>query len=153
MLGLHDMLSPNRNRPVLGFATDSDVPELQRIFRACNLTFWTKAGLLSAISDTDTLFLTLRAAGRIIGFVVGRIPHNPGLPAEIQNIGIDPRVRRSGYGSILFNEFMQHCREAGSSEIWLEARESNQPAIQFYENRGCKVLSKRKNYYISPVED
>lgn len=43
--------------------------------------------------------------------------------------------------------------EMGINTIFLEVRESNQPAIVLYEKMGFEHMGVRKGYYSDPTED
>lgn len=61
---------------------------------------------------------------------------------EIMKIGVNPLFREKGFGSILINEIKK-----SRMEIFLEVRENNITAIEFYKKNGFKEAGKRKNYY------
>ena len=60
---------------------------------------------------------------------------------EIMKIGVNPEYRQKGFGTILINE-MKKSR----MEIFLEVREGNTTAREFYKKNGFKEPAK-KNYY------
>ena len=61
---------------------------------------------------------------------------------EIMKIGVNPEYREKGFGTILVNEIKK-----SRMEIFLEVRENNTTAIEFYKKNGFKEAGKRKNYY------
>ena len=61
---------------------------------------------------------------------------------EIMKIGVNPLFREKGLGSILINEIKK-----SRMEIFLEVREGNTTAREFYKKNGFKEAGKRKNYY------
>lgn len=61
---------------------------------------------------------------------------------EIMKIGVNTEYRQKGIGTILINE-MKKSRMG----IFLEVRENNITAIEFYKKNGFKEAGKRKNYY------
>ena len=71
-----------------------------------------------------------------------------GDTADILNIGIDPDFKRQGYGTDFLNHLIEELKKRHISEILLEVREGNKPAIQFYKKQGFKEISVRKNYYM-----
>ena len=77
--------------------------------------------------------------GIITGYV---IVFNNSSSLEIMKIGVNPKYRQKGFGTILINE-MKKSR----MEIFLEVREGNVTAIEFYKKNGFKEVGKRKNYY------
>ena len=61
---------------------------------------------------------------------------------EIMKIGVNPEYRQKGIGTILINEIKK-----SRMGIFLEVRENNIIAIEFYKKNGFKEAGKRKNYY------
>ncbi len=93
-----------------------------------------------------------RGDGRIIGFILGRIPFGGG-DAEIHNLGVAATVRRQGIGSMLLDQFRTICSERGIAAIWLEVRDSNAAAISFYRSHGFAQKGIRANFYSNPTEN
>lgn len=88
--------------------------------------------------------------GSIAGVVIFRIVADE---AEILNLAVQARCRRRGTGSRLMNDAMAACGAAGVKRIFLEVRDSNQAARQFYSRLGFKETGRRRQYYRAPTED
>ena len=73
--------------------------------------------------------------------------------AELYNIAVDIRFRNEGIGSKLLDFIIQHCKNQGAENLFLEVRRSNESARKLYEKKGFIFDSVRKNYYKNPVED
>lgn len=71
---------------------------------------------------------------------------------ELLRIGVDPAFRRQGTGRALMVCMDTYAISHGIETIWLEVRESNQPARSLYEQSGFTVQGLRKNYYKDPKE-
>ena len=83
---------------------------------------------------------------RIVGFLVART-----LAAderEILNLAVAPDFRRQGVARALLDNAFNGFRGA----VFLEVRESNEVAQEFYKSLGFKGVSKRAGYYGSPPE-
>jgi ribosomal-protein-alanine N-acetyltransferase len=83
---------------------------------------------------------------RIVGFLVART-----LAAderEILNLAVAPDSRRRGVARALLASVFKGFRGG----VFLEVRESNEVAQEFYKSLGFKELSKRAGYYDSPPE-
>jgi ribosomal protein S18 acetylase RimI-like enzyme len=87
----------------------------------------------------------------VTGFLVTRhlgVPEEGNRECEILNLAVAPTLRRRGIARRLFE-----TRFAGYlGAIYLEVRESNQEARNFYESLGFKEVSRRPEYYLSPTE-
>ena len=66
---------------------------------------------------------------------------------EIARIAVSPDARRKGIGQRLFDYMLTICGEKEIARILLDVRESNLPAISFYEKNGFVVDGVRKNFY------
>jgi ribosomal-protein-alanine N-acetyltransferase len=91
-------------------------------------------------------FLVALEGDRIVGFLVART-----LAAderEILNLAVAPGFRRKGVARALLDSALQGF----PGGVFLEVRESNRVAQEFYKSLGFKELSKRRGYYDSPLE-
>jgi ribosomal-protein-alanine N-acetyltransferase len=89
------------------------------------------------------------------GFAVATALCIPGMPAEceLEFVLVSPETRRQGIGRMLIDTVVAWARDLGASEIWLEVRESNAPALWLYEACGFVVAGRRPGYYADPAED
>jgi polysaccharide biosynthesis protein PslH len=86
------------------------------------------------------------AKGRVVGFLVTRA--TAADEGEILNIAVAPEFRRAGIGWILMETLL-----ASNGKTWfLEVRESNYAAINFYKTLGFLPSGRRENYYHEPPE-
>ncbi len=95
------------------------------------------------------LALVSELAGEVAGFLMGREVADE---AEIFTLAVTPRYRRQGHGSVLISAAMRGLRSRGVRSVFLEVRESNAPAIAFYEKHGFAKMGVRKGYYRDPDE-
>jgi ribosomal-protein-alanine N-acetyltransferase len=113
-----------------------------------NLTAYAK--LFAPDAPPGLAGLVIEEDGRIEGFIVGRAADHEW---EIENIAVSGAARRRGLGSHLLGEFLRLVRDRGGREIFLEVRESNQPARKLYEKWAFVEAGRRKSYYHDPAED
>jgi len=73
--------------------------------------------------------------------------------AQLVKIGITREFRRHGYGHVLLEHLIKEAIDQGCELMTLEVRESNQPAIQFYQRHDFQQVAIRKDYYQHPSED
>ena len=130
--------------------------DVQRILEIASVSIspaWTYASVADRIERDDTLLLVAVVSGRgacVVGFAAFR---QVGDDGELLQIAVDEKARREGVGSELLSEVLKHAEEKSLGSVFLEVRESNVPAISFYEKFGFKQLHIRKAYYDDPVED
>ena len=65
----------------------------------------------------------------------------------LMDIALKSEYQGQGWGKRLLDDFISQCRLRKGSEIWLEVRESNVPAISLYTAAGFELIEKRKAYY------
>ena len=88
--------------------------------------------------------------GSIVGFICFRVASDE---AELLNLAVIPSSRRRGVASLLFAEAIRQSLERGARRLFLEVRDTNQPAIRFYERHGFRIAARRRGYYAAPVAD
>jgi [ribosomal protein S18]-alanine N-acetyltransferase len=98
-------------------------------------------------------FLVLVAEGDtngVCGFVVARCAAGE---LEILNIAVAGACRRKGIGTALLGEALVRGKAESAARAFLEVRESNFAAAEFYAWHGFQITGRRRNYYQSPTED
>lgn len=67
--------------------------------------------------------------------------------ATITLLAVDTAFRGLGAGTALMDAFLPEAVAAGAPRIQLEARETNLPAIEFYERRGFRITERLPGLY------
>lgn len=111
---------------------------------------WSENGFLSSLQSPDTLYLTVREGGRIVGYC-GLLQSFD--EADITNVAVSPQIRGRGVGYRMLKELMERGQKRGIRRFTLEVRMSNDPAIQLYRKLGFESVGVRKNFYEKPRED
>lgn len=73
--------------------------------------------------------------------------------AHINNLAVRPELRGRGLGIQLLEAIVAEAAHLGATELTLEVRQSNEPALRLYRRAGFRQAGVRKNYYTKPVED
>ncbi len=71
---------------------------------------------------------------------------------QIGNFAVAPGYRKRGVGKQLLDEIIRIARENKCDSIFLEVRESNEPARSLYDSYGFKAVGFRRDYYSNPSE-
>ena len=125
---------------VIRAASEQDLPAIAEIQSAApEASQWNPGDYLTFEC------LVAEREGTVVGFLVARPMAGE---CEILNLAIAPGVRRRGIGRQLLGDLLQ--RHPG--EFFLEVRESNEAARQFYHRFGFRLITKRVQYYANPVE-
>ena len=85
-----------------------------------------------------------RQGDALAGFILGRVAADE---AEVLTLAVAPEVRRAALGGGLLAALEAAGRTAGARRIYLEAAESNAPALGLYRRAGYAVLGRRPAYY------
>src|SRR6478752_3237153 len=114
----------------------SHIADLIRIADETNLNRWTAQHYLDELKNPYAIMFRLEANDMsTLGFIVGRIvagPDDDNPDAEIYNIGVSPEFHRNGFGQVLLDSFFEACHKKNVRSVWLEVRETNQPAVNLY---------------------
>jgi ribosomal protein S18 acetylase RimI-like enzyme len=90
--------------------------------------------------------LVARLAGLVAGFIVTR--DTGPAESEILNLAVHPDRKRRGIGRSLIHR----VAPAAGHQLFLEVRESNVEAREFYKALGFIEIGTRANYYNYPKE-
>jgi ribosomal-protein-alanine N-acetyltransferase len=131
-------------------AAYSDLEAIAEIEMLSGLNQWGVESYKSELAKDENLFFVAKSKEKIVGFVFARLI-TPTV--EIFNIAVLPECRKHGIGRKLFEKILERAIESSCLECWLEVRESNLSAREFYEKLGFQNVGRRKNYYRFPVED
>ena len=72
---------------------------------------------------------------------------------HIHNIAVSEPYRGRGIGRRLLSEAESWASRREKLCSILDVRESNAPALSFYESMDYKQIGRRRSYYHNPVED
>lgn len=101
-------------------------------------------------------FLVTESEGGVVGYVMSRIESGFSEMSRLKftrkghiiSIAVLPEHRRRGVAYWIMNEVMKAMEGYNCSEVYLEVRDSNKPAIALYEKLGFNVNRKIPGYYL-----
>lgn len=111
---------------------------------------WTANGFFSFLLREDARFWVAEADGKIAGYC-GLILTPP--EGDITNVCVDQPFRRRGVAVKLLDTLIREAASLGVTQIHLEVRMSNTPAVALYEQLGFVRDGLRPRYYENPTED
>jgi ribosomal-protein-alanine N-acetyltransferase len=127
-----------------------DLPPIDAILQESpEAAAWTAEALGDAFARHLKYFFTGWRGGEIAGFISGRQVLEEG---EILNLGVRKADRRRGVGLAMLQVLLEVFRQRNVLQVFLEVRESNAPAIEFYGKAGFQKIGKRPGYYQNPDE-
>ncbi len=129
---------------------EKDLDEVAAIESSLFTMPWSKKNFLDSLVQEDTLYLTARENGKIVGYC--------GLlrsfeEADITNVAVAPLMQGRGIACSMLQKLLLLGEQAGIREFTLEVRKSNQRAIHVYEKLGFSSEGIRPNFYEKPKED
>lgn len=133
------------------------IPAVKTIEKRFSLSEWSSQDYNNEILREESISKVVLKDKNIVGFVVAR-PITNGIEnnsktLEIYNIAVSREFHKQGIGKLLLDYLQFFCCQQNITEIWLEVRESNIPAIQFYKKNNFSQIFTRKSYYNNPVEN
>lgn len=129
-----------------------DLDAVAAIERASFADPWSTSEFASVLEVEHTIFLVAedRQGSGIAGYVIAMAVLDQ---AEILNVAVAPEHRGAGLGGGMLDAALLEVERRGAESVFLEVRVSNTPARALYSSRGFVEISRRKNYYRTPVED
>jgi ribosomal-protein-alanine N-acetyltransferase len=112
---------------------------------------WSRESFEAELENACARYVVLLEDGVVAGFggmwlIVGE--------AHVNNLAVHPDFRRRGYGRRLMKEMMRVAwRDGEITQMTLEARVTNAPAIELYMSMGFEVAGRRKSYYEDNGDD
>jgi ribosomal-protein-alanine N-acetyltransferase len=156
MIAVDDLgLSPQRTLPgeiLVRPARAGDVETVALIERASFNDPWGLGEFRTALASPRTIFLIAESVGAqtVNGYSIALTVLDE---SEILNIAVDSQYRGQGLGGRLLDAALAEVRSRGANAVFLEVRESNEPARRLYSSRGFSEISRRRMYYRNPAED
>ncbi len=89
-------------------------------------------------------------APALLGFLIA---NKTDAEWELENVAVSAIAQRCGVATHLLDALLEHVHAENGSAIFLEVRESNQPARSLYSKFGFEETGVRKSYYSAPRED
>jgi ribosomal-protein-alanine N-acetyltransferase len=139
--------------------TEHDLLEVVEIEEQSGLSRWGWSAYYAELHSSDkNLMLVAQLANpvgaaishNLAGYIVARISSNE---LHINNVAVREAYRKQGIGRALLRRILEEGAYSGASTGFLEVRAGNHPALALYGSCGFRLISRRKNYYLDPVED
>ena len=116
---------------------------------------WQRSAYLAALDpEAAPLRIALVAqdmeTGAVQGFAVARLL---APQAELESIAVAAEGQRRGVARRIFMAMAEELRMALVTDVQLEVRASNSPALAFYRTLGFAMTGRRPGYYADPLED
>jgi len=105
---------------------------------------WTRGNFVDSLADGHLARVLLDVEGEIQGYFLAMVGVDE---MHLLNISVAPDQQRRGWARLMLDALVAGARAAGKSQIWLEVRRSNAPALALYTRYGFKEVGLRRAYY------
>ncbi len=135
---------------IRAFHDAEDAGRVAEILReAREAASWSEEAVRDTVKLPGVSAFVSERGGIVSGIVVGRQVLDE---AEILNLAVTGEMRRQGEGRALLGRILTRFDELQVSRVFLEVRESNSGAIEFYRGLGFQAIGRRRDYYHDPKE-
>ncbi|MGN0466089.1 MAG: ribosomal protein S18-alanine N-acetyltransferase [Lachnospiraceae bacterium] len=129
-----------------------DCKALYELEQQCFLgtSAWDYNSILEILNYDTNIYFVCYEEEELVGYIGLMVAADEG---SITNVAVSPNRRRRGIADALIERVIKAAREKNVTQIFLEVRKTNAPAISLYEKHGFSYIGCRKNYYDEPKED
>tara|TARA_Y100000591_G_scaffold102009_1_gene86711 strand:- start:125 stop:574 length:450 start_codon:yes stop_codon:yes gene_type:complete len=120
-----------------------DADEIFNIEKKVFKDHWSLKSIKSEFNNSKySKISVLEIERKIIGYIFQRIIDNQ---KHIINLAIDIPFQHKGYGRFLLKNILKD--DSDDTNVFLEVKEANFPAIKLYNDLGFVEVQKKDNYY------
>ena len=120
-----------------------DANEIFNIEKKVFKDHWSLKSIKSELNNSKySKISVLEIERKIIGYVFQRIIDNQN---HIINVAIDIPFQHKGYGRFLLKNILKE--DSDDTNVFLEVKEANLPAIKLYNDLGFEEVQKKDGYY------
>jgi len=84
---------------------------------------------------------------KIVGYAITALDIRERKATHLVSFAVHPEFSRRKIGTRFLEFLLKNYKENGARLFWLEVRESNKPAIEFYKKNGFSEIGRAKGYY------
>ena len=129
--------------------TKEDCEQVAAIEAASFSVPWSLKAFTETVEKENFRYYVAEENGEILGYCGFLFVLDE---AEIPNVCVKETARKCGVGTQMMQTLINEAKSLGMAVLYLEVRESNQPARRLYEALGFVENGIRKNFYEQPVE-
>jgi ribosomal protein S18 acetylase RimI-like enzyme len=126
-------------------ATLDDLDSIVRIEKQFGADSFTRGVLRRFINGNNFVFVA-EDDGKIVGYIIGLLKNNS-KKVRLYSLIVDSTYRNKGYATELVSYLENNSIEASKTEVNLEVRMGNLPAINFYVSVGYETIRVMEIYY------
>ena len=124
-------------------ATIDDATEIFKIEKRVFKNYWSFNSIkLEFTESKNSRIFVLEVDCKVIGYIFQRV--TPGQ-THIINMAIDLPYQHKGCGKFLLKKTLE--KDSKDTNVFLEVKEANLPAIKLYSDFGFEEFNRKENYY------
>ncbi len=128
----------------------SDISEIAELEEKYIPNGWSEDAFSDWMKNEYTVIFKAMTKDDIIGFINGSWVLDEG---ELLNIAVDENYRKQGIAAMLLEAMEGYFAEKDVMKLFLEVREKNTSAINFYVKHEFIKVGLRKKYYKNPDDN
>ena len=106
---------------------------------------WTQERINDLISDSQGHYvLVAKQLGSTVGYAIARFAWGK---MHVWDIAVKEDMRRRGIGKKMMSQLIDHAKSRELSEVYLEVRASNTPAVKMYQSLSLKIRFRMPGMY------
>jgi len=128
-----------------------DIEEVMIIEKEVFSDPWSENAFINELEkNPHAIYFVARKGLKIIGYVGFWILKEY---IHITNLAVTKQYQKKGVASLLLESVENTAGMSRKYNLYLEVRESNKNAINFYKKRNFEIIDHKKNYYENDGED
>lgn len=107
---------------------------------------WSAAGFWSELAGVPTTryYVVAQQDAEIVGYAgLLAVQHE----ADVQTVGVAVASQGDGVGALLLTELLAEAERRACTQVMLEVRDDNEPALRLYARFGFESIGVRRDYY------
>jgi len=123
--------------------TETDLDWVVENETALHAVPWTRGNFEDSLSAGYSAWVMRLDAHRVAYAVMLHVLDE----SHLLNLSVAQPAQGVGIGGMLLRFLFEEARRCGASQMFLEVRPSNQPALALYRRHGFRSVGRRKDYY------
>ena len=130
--------------------TNQHLYDIEKIETSLEHRILSSTTLSSTSNENTYYYFVAKSNNNVVGYLAAELLVDH---FDMLAIAVNKDFRRQNIATCLLNKLFSTCTELKITEIFLEVRQNNLPAISFYEKSGFEKIGTRKKYYTDTNED
>lgn len=136
---------------IINLMDEKDIEKVLRIEKNVFTNPWSKNAFINELRENPhALYFIAKVDDKIVAYIGFWILVDY---IHITNLAVKKEYRNQGIATILFDKMENIALSSNKRKFYLEVRESNKKAINFYKKRDFKIIDRKIKYYTNNDED